>query len=773
MRKYLSLLMREYVICTVGAFGTVTAFFSSAFPLMSWAYGLVAGIFTLILCELYRGKNTYFSLLLPGLLIVLAAFLHHTGFQSLVSLWNSMTPALEKPYALDLALTQPPREVTSSLPALIWCLLMTSSVFSGASLSGFFRIFSVLLSIPLCLMGFYFGSAPAGLALSIAAAYWLSRIFSLPGKDSPAQQGAVFTSTLLAGCLLSILVPSSYTEPDILSATAQEIISLTDPYDPIFHAGTAFSSVTSGVNGKNKLGETDSVHYTGQVIAQIASEDISSRLYIRSFTAGKYKDNQWSTLPASDYKEIEPLFTHNQGEWYDQGAWLMEVMGHSEDLSSALYAYDPRAVDFKNFRRVFRVTSVYIQTPYYFIPYDLDISFNGFVFDWAPQGTGPKAYNSYIMDMPSGAMITFLRTNHSSDPYLLTYENGESAYRRFVYSHYLDIPEALRSRIRTLLPVPHARTYEEKRAWYHTVSQFLQNNYRYTTHPGRTAAGEDFISDFLFNKKEGYCTAFASAGVMLLRAGGVPARYVTGLTVSTDEVNNADIANGFHTLDINDHHAHAWAEVYVDDIGWRPAELTPGYDGAADPFPAPADEKQSPDQPDKQSPDNQSGQQNEQQQPQNAAPEEPIHPLPSPSVLSSFLMPLLMIVVLLTLAAGALFFIIRQRREFAGNLFAEALRNPSQKTLRQLVSYLHRLLLWAGLPGITTTYEEWTSQVARDKRFASATELMPLLLKLRYSGQKISPEDMRHVVDILSSMRSHCLSPLRRKERWLFYLKKL
>ena len=69
MHKYLSLLMREYVICTVGAFGTVTAFFSSAFPFMSWAYGLVAGIFTLILCELYREKNTSFPLLLPGLLI--------------------------------------------------------------------------------------------------------------------------------------------------------------------------------------------------------------------------------------------------------------------------------------------------------------------------------------------------------------------------------------------------------------------------------------------------------------------------------------------------------------------------------------------------------------------------------------------------------------------------------------------------------------------------------------------------------------------------------
>ena len=54
MRKYLSLFMQEDVICTVGAFGTVTAFFSSAFRLMSWAYGLVAGIFTLILCVLFR-----------------------------------------------------------------------------------------------------------------------------------------------------------------------------------------------------------------------------------------------------------------------------------------------------------------------------------------------------------------------------------------------------------------------------------------------------------------------------------------------------------------------------------------------------------------------------------------------------------------------------------------------------------------------------------------------------------------------------------------------
>lgn len=33
---------------------------------------------------------------------------------------------------------------------------------------------------------------------------------------------------------------------------------------------------------------------------------------------------------------------------------------------------------------------------------------------------------------------------NSSDPYFRTYLDGEKEYRRFVYSHYLDIPDSVK-----------------------------------------------------------------------------------------------------------------------------------------------------------------------------------------------------------------------------------------------------------------------------------------------------------------------------------------
>ena len=59
---------------------------------------------------------------------------------------------------------------------------------------------------------------------------------------------------------------------------------------------------------------------------------------------------------------------------------------------------------------------------------------------------------------------------------------------------------------------------------------------------------------------------YASAATLLLRAMGVPARYVSGFTVeSTPD----------RTVDVPDRAAHAWVEVWVDGFGWYPVEVTP------------------------------------------------------------------------------------------------------------------------------------------------------------------------------------------------------
>lgn len=104
--------------------------------------------------------------------------------------------------------------------------------------------------------------------------------------------------------------------------------------------------------------------------------------------------------------------------------------------------------------------------------------------------------------------------------------------------------------------------------------------------------GEDFVTHFL-TEGRGYCIHFATAGALLLRLQGVPARYVTGYTVQLDGRGRGVAL---------DSDAHAWVEIYLDGYGWYPVEMTPGYAGGETGVSLAAGEE-APDPPDEQAPE--------------------------------------------------------------------------------------------------------------------------------------------------------------------------
>ncbi|MDD7390982.1 MAG: transglutaminase domain-containing protein [Lachnospiraceae bacterium] len=122
------------------------------------------------------------------------------------------------------------------------------------------------------------------------------------------------------------------------------------------------------------------------------------------------------------------------------------------------------------------------------------------------------------------------------------------------------------------------------------IENVLDDLAYYTLSPGSVPADEDFITWFLTKNKRGYCMHFASAGVMMLRAAGISARYAEGYFVPLAAWEEQ--ADGKWCAQILDSNAHAWAEVYrteglsksrvenVYDTGcWTPVELTPSYSG--------------------------------------------------------------------------------------------------------------------------------------------------------------------------------------------------
>ena len=107
------------------------------------------------------------------------------------------------------------------------------------------------------------------------------------------------------------------------------------------------------------------------------------------------------------------------------------------------------------------------------------------------------------------------------------------------------------------------------------IATHVRNCAMYDLDPSRMdPAAEDFALWFLEEADRGYCVHFATAATVLLRAAGVPARYVTGYAVSVKAGETATVTGV---------HAHAWAEYYEPALdAWIVLEATPADFHAAE-----------------------------------------------------------------------------------------------------------------------------------------------------------------------------------------------
>jgi hypothetical protein len=137
------------------------------------------------------------------------------------------------------------------------------------------------------------------------------------------------------------------------------------------------------------------------------------------------------------------------------------------------------------------------------------------------------------------------------------------------YSKYLQLPEALPPRIKSLaksITDSKDNRYDKVKA----IEKYLSNNYKYTLTPNDTPQGRDFVDYFLFDEKKGYCTYYATSMVVMLRSLGIPARYVEGYIVTS----GSKKGNEYH---VTNEKAHAWVEAYFEGFGWIKFEPTAAY----------------------------------------------------------------------------------------------------------------------------------------------------------------------------------------------------
>ena len=137
------------------------------------------------------------------------------------------------------------------------------------------------------------------------------------------------------------------------------------------------------------------------------------------------------------------------------------------------------------------------------------------------------------------------------------YLQAERAYAQFVYETALTVPDSTAQALENIVP-----SEMKDKGLADKLCYVLDFFHRYThTTAAVPFEGEDAVAWFLEKSKAGNDAVFASASALMLRYLGIPARYAEGYRVESETVKRAD--------------AHAWAEYYLDGIGWIALETLP------------------------------------------------------------------------------------------------------------------------------------------------------------------------------------------------------
>jgi transglutaminase-like putative cysteine protease len=256
----------------------------------------------------------------------------------------------------------------------------------------------------------------------------------------------------------------------------------------------------------------------------------ASQLYWRGLTLGEYDGTSWRQLPGIDDQDW--------ATWYFTSArpdWLKSLQAEFEKA-------DPSTL--LNYTVILQPTQ---QTWLFALDAPMTKERNvGVVFDHRLRTREP--------------VKTLMRYQVQSLPGL----HWDVDPPRWFLDYHRRLPTELNPRARQWALLERAALPDDAAYIKRVLALFANEGFAYTLNPPRL--GEHNVDDFLFGTRRGFCEHYASSFVFLMRAAGIPARVVAGY--QGGEVN--DLSG---TVQVRQYDAHAWAEVWLPDVGWN--ELDP------------------------------------------------------------------------------------------------------------------------------------------------------------------------------------------------------
>lgn len=336
---------------------------------------------------------------------------------------------------------------------------------------------------------------------------------------------AVILAVLIT--VLAVINPiADYERPkwqDNMLNTVQTLTGM-KTYNGSGKISSALAEIGNNVSSEVDFSNAGALKQTGTKVMTVVT-DLNGRIYLKGMSYANYENNKWSVL------------TDEQANDYPQDFQAFIMTANYQERSTV-------TIDTVNKESI-------VYTPYYLA--SINDTFSP-VCDVLVSNSD-KATNYSMSVMPY--------SESELDNFSMDFSSQVYDYDNFVKSYYLKLPYETKLAMLKIAEENNLTGVSTQNI-PQAVKQFVSHSASYSLNTQKVPDGRDVAEWFLNDAETGYCMHFANAAAVMLRALGVPARYVTGYC--------ADVVDG--KAIVTSDNAHAWVEYYDSSIGWIPLDAT-------------------------------------------------------------------------------------------------------------------------------------------------------------------------------------------------------
>ena len=336
---------------------------------------------------------------------------------------------------------------------------------------------------------------------------------------------AVILAVLIT--VLAVINPvADYERPkwqDNMLNTVQTLTGM-KTYNGSGKISSALAEAGNNVSSEVDFSNAGALKQTGTKVMTVVT-DLNGRIYLKGMSYANYENNKWSVI------------TDEQANDYPQDFQAFIMTANYQERSTV-------TIDTVNKESI-------VYTPYYLA--SINDTFSP-VCDVLVSNSD-KATNYSMSVMPF--------SESELDNFSMDFSSQVYDYDNFVKNYYLKLPYDTKLAMLKIAEENNLTGVSTQNI-PQAVKQFVSHSASYSLNTQKVPDGRDVAEWFLNDAETGYCMHFANAAAVMLRALGVPARYVTGYC--------ADVVDG--KAIVTSDNAHAWVEYYDSSIGWIPLDAT-------------------------------------------------------------------------------------------------------------------------------------------------------------------------------------------------------